>query len=77
MNKDRIFRTAPLDLRALEARVDALVEFCARLQQENRRLQEESGAVRAERDELQRKSELARARLEEAVARLKQLEQQP
>lgn len=76
MNKDRISRTTPLDLKALEARVDALIDLCAQLQQENRVLQDESAAARAERDELRRKNELACTRLEEALVRVKQLEQE-
>jgi cell division protein ZapB len=62
-------------LRALDARIDALVQRNRRLDEDNRnlRLQQEQSAN--ERSQLLAKNEQARARVEAMIARLKSLEQ--
>jgi len=64
------------DLKILSARIDSLTELSARLMAENRKLRSQESSLLAERDELQRKNELAKARVEAIILRLKALEAQ-
>lgn len=64
------------DIKTLSARIDTLAELATRLAAENRRLRGQETALLAERDELQRKNELAKARVEAIILRLKALESQ-
>lgn len=64
------------DIKTLSARIDSLSELAQRLAAENRRLRGQEASLLAERDELQRKNELAKARVEAIILRLKALEAQ-
>ncbi|MDP2227686.1 MAG: TIGR02449 family protein [Moraxellaceae bacterium] len=64
------------DIKTLSARIDKLVDAAERLRAENERLRKHETALLAERDELQRKNELAKARVEAIILRLKALEAQ-
>jgi cell division protein ZapB len=64
------------ELKTLSARIDSLTELSARLMAENKKLRAHESALLAERDELQRKNELAKARVEAIILRLKALEAQ-
>lgn len=64
------------ELKTLSARIDSLTELSTRLLAENRKLKSHESALLAERDELQRKNELAKARVEAIILRLKALEAQ-
>lgn len=64
------------ELKTLSARIDSLTELSSRLLAENRKLKAQESALLAERDELQRKNELAKARVEAIILRLKALEAQ-
>lgn len=64
------------DIKTLSARIDSLAELASRLAAENRRLRGRETALLTERDELQRKNELAKARVEAIILRLKALESQ-
>lgn len=64
------------NLKTLSARIDSLNELALRLMAENKKLQKQESALLAERDELQRKNELAKARVEAIILRLKALEAQ-
>ena len=64
------------ELKTLSARIDSLTDLSSRLLAENRRLKAQESALLAERDELQRKNELAKARVEAIILRLKALEAQ-
>lgn len=64
------------DIKTLSARIDSLTELSSRLMQENKKLRTQESALLAERDELQRKNELAKARVEAIILRLKALEAQ-
>lgn len=64
------------DFQALSRRVDALLSRLDELSAENRVLRAAHAGLLAERDELQRKNELARARVEAIILRLKALEAQ-
>lgn len=64
------------DIKTLSARIDKLVALAEQLKAENDRLRRQEGALLAERDELQRKNELAKARVEAIILRLKALEAQ-
>lgn len=64
------------ELKTLSARIDSLTELSSRLMAENRKLRAQESALLTERDELQRKNELAKARVEAIILRLKALEAQ-
>ncbi|HCT41393.1 MAG: TIGR02449 family protein [Moraxellaceae bacterium] len=64
------------DIKTLSARIDSLVELADRLMADNRKLREREQALLGERDDLQKKNELAKARVEAIILRLKALEAQ-
>lgn len=64
------------NLKTLSTRIDSLTELLSRLMTENKKLRNQELALLAERDELQRKNELAKARVEAIILRLKALEAQ-
>jgi cell division protein ZapB len=61
-------------LKLLEHKIDQLIELCAELNRENRQLKAENLGWRQERRELIEKNDLARARVEATLARLRDLE---
>ena len=63
-----------VDLQALEAQVDELIQTCEQLTDENRALRDQQSTLVAERASLIEKSELARSRVEAMIARLKAME---
>jgi cell division protein ZapB len=63
------------ELKRLEKRLDALVEVCDQLQDENRSLKLRQDALTAERATLLQKNEQVRARVEAMIGRLKAMEQ--
>lgn len=64
------------EIKTLHARIDSLVELTQRLNAENKKLRTAEAALLSERDDLQRKNELAKARVEAIILRLKALEAQ-
>lgn len=64
------------DIKTLSTRIDSLVELADRLMADNRKLREREQALLGERDDLQKKNELAKARVEAIILRLKALEAQ-
>lgn len=64
------------EIKILSARIESLTELSTRLMAENKKLRAQESALLAERDELQRKNELAKARVEAIILRLKALEAQ-
>lgn len=64
------------DYQALSRQVDSLLARLRQLHQETQDLQRQRQQLLAERDDLQRKNELARARVEAIILRLKALEAQ-
>lgn len=67
--------TTPKDhFAALNTQVEALVDKCERLKQENLALQEQQRELVSERAKLLEKNELARTRIEAMIARLKAME---
>ena len=64
------------EIKTLSARIDSLTDLSARLMAENKKLRTHEVALLTERDELQRKNELAKARVEAIILRLKALEAQ-
>jgi cell division protein ZapB len=65
---------APLDLAALEARVDELARRIAQMSHENETLRTQHLQLVNERAQLIQKTELARSRVEAMIIRLKALE---
>lgn len=62
------------DLRNLEDRIDALIEACQHLKNENNSLKSEKENLMAERAKLVEKTQTARTRIESMIDRLKALE---
>jgi len=65
---------APLDLAALESRVDELARRIAQMSHENESLRVQQQQLMSERAQLIQKTELARSRVEAMIVRLKALE---
>lgn len=65
---------ATINLQQLEIQINALINQCHQLAQENQLLKHERTQLLVERDTLLEKNTLARSRLEEMIARLKTLE---
>lgn len=63
------------ELKRLEKRVDALVNVCDQLQDENRSLKQRQDVLTSERASLLQKNEQVRARVEAMIGRLKAMEQ--
>ena len=63
------------ELKRLEKRVDALVQVCDQLQDENQSLKQRQDTLTAERANLLQKNEQVRARVEAMIGRLKAMEQ--
>lgn len=63
------------ELKRLEKRVDALVQVCDQLQDENRSLKQRQDTLTAERATLLQKNEQVRSRVEAMIGRLKAMEQ--
>ena len=63
-----------LDLRLLEAKLDALISTTTQLVEENKMLREQQANLVLERDALIEKNMLARTRIEAMIARLKVME---
>lgn len=63
-----------LDLRLLEAKLDALISTTTQLMEENKMLREQQANLALERDALIEKNTLARTRIEAMIARLKVME---
>jgi cell division protein ZapB len=63
------------ELKRLEKRVDALVQVCDKLQDENKSLKQRQDVLTRERANLLQKNEQVRARVEAMIGRLKAMEQ--
>ncbi len=63
-----------MDLQALEIRVEELIRACSYLKDENKSLKQRQDNLVAERAALIEKTELARARVEAMITRLKSME---
>ena len=61
-------------LKTLEDKIDQLIALCARLDRENRALREENLNFQQERRDLMAKNDLARARVEATLQRLRSME---
>lgn len=67
---------ANFDLEQLEQQVEALIQGCQRLREENHSLRLRQDTLVGERAELIEKTEQARARVEAMLDRLKAMEEQ-
>ncbi|MEE4360564.1 MAG: TIGR02449 family protein [Pseudomonadales bacterium] len=67
---------SPIDLSALERRIDELVRLCDQLTRENQALQARHQDWAHERARLVEKNELAKHKVESMIGRLKSLEQE-
>lgn len=62
------------DLKALEAKVDELVELCESLANENQALRERNRAWAIEKSNLVERNELARSKIDALIDRLKSMD---
>jgi cell division protein ZapB len=62
------------NLKTLEGKIDQLIALCAQLNRENRALKEENLNYQQERRDLIAKNDLARARVEATLQRLRSME---
>jgi len=62
------------DLKNLEAKVDALIDACQNLKNQNSSLLVEKDSISKQHQELMEKTRIARARLESMIERLKALD---
>lgn len=67
----------PLDIGALERRIDELIQALAHATIENQSLRGQRATLMAERAQLMEKTEQARTRIEFMIARLKAMEIRP
>jgi cell division protein ZapB len=74
MSKQETNDQAELDLKKLEVRVEELIRACSSLKDENKSLRISQDNLVAERAALIEKTELARARVEAMITRLKAME---
>ena len=72
---ENINSTFEHELKRLEKRVDALVQVCDQLHDENRSLKSRQDVLTSERAGLLQKNEQVRARVEAMIGRLKAMEQ--
>lgn len=63
-------------LRQLESRLEELITISSRLRQENEALHEREGKLMEERAQLLKKNDVAKAKVEAIITRLKSLEQE-
>lgn len=63
------------DFQALNEKIDALIELCAAMKQENQLLRANQHNWQNERQQLLESNRLAKSRLESVLTRLKSLEQ--
>jgi len=66
-----------VDLKALETRVDELINTVDKLTSENTALRSQQNNLVVERAELIEKTELARSRIESMISRLRAMETRP
>lgn len=62
------------DIKALEYRIDQLIDACQRLRQETRLLRSENDNLNQKHSRLVEKTQVARSRIEVMIGRLKILE---
>ena len=67
---------ADSQFKALEQKIDELIDLCAELNRENFSLKSEAFSWEQERQQLVDKNELARTKLEAMISRLKAMEQE-
>jgi cell division protein ZapB len=75
MDQESINDIAEQELKKLEFRISELIHTCERLKEENRLLRERQGSLNDERLNLMKKNDMARAKVEAIVTRLRALEQ--
>ena len=68
---------ADSQFKALEQKIDELIDLCAELNRENFSLKANAFSWEQERQQLNDQKELARTKLEGMISRLKAMEQEP
>lgn len=62
------------NFKTLESRIDELIRLCSDMKKENQLLRDRENSWKHERDTLINRNQMARARLEKVLRRLKSLE---
>jgi cell division protein ZapB len=62
--------------KTLEDKVDSLIQLCAEMKSENQNLREQQHSLQTERTNLLNKNQMAKARLEKVLVRLKSMQQE-
>lgn len=62
--------------KTLEGKVDSLIQLCAEMKSENKNLREQQHSLQTERTNLLNKNQMAKARLEKVLVRLKSMQQE-
>lgn len=62
------------DLTQLESRIEALIQTCNRLREENRALRHQQAALMTERSGLMERNEAAHAKVDAIIQRLRSME---
>ncbi len=75
MNTTKDNNSMEFDLKKLEVRVEELIRACAQLKDENHSLRSQQDSLIAERTDLIEKTELAKAKVEGIITRLKSMEE--
>ncbi len=76
MTKIKDSNAMEFDLKKLEVRVEELIRACAQLKDENSSLRSQQDSLVAERADLIEKTDLAKARVEAIITRLKSMEEE-
>jgi len=74
MEQQSALSTIESDIAYLETRIDDLVQVCAKLTEENESLKDQQLNLVSERAKLIEKNEMARARIEDILNRLRGME---
>lgn len=63
-------------IKAVEGKIDELIQLCEQLNRENQRLKADADSWHRERESLLEKTHLARSKVESMIQRLRALEQE-
>ena len=73
-DQDKLGNMLTEDLRALESKVDDLIELCEALANENRALRDRNRVWAVEKSDLVERNELARSKIDALIDRLKSMD---
>jgi len=77
MSRSTVRSTVKEEFTILHTRLQDVIQLCTRLKQENQALLEQQNELVEERSRLIEKNEMARAKVEQMISRLKSMETSP